>query len=569
MYALRNSACFKFLTLMICAVQVFAVSPALAQATDDYEVRTVNDPKIPKDELEIIVKPLTKEELALEADAWLELVKTKVREVSRTEVAIKRKNKQIEAANETAAAVEKAQQAAEKAATSGDAESAEKAEKEAQAAAQKLVEATERTDDDSEVKEAVEEANQRAKEEQAAEHEEAGEAVPEPQDTGGAVDEGVNEAAAIAQSGISTDSEATENAAESVKRAAEGSTEEKTNLLDTVTKLREERIELVDRTRVVLAELDKKGGDSQNYRDYLVAVSGVSVDVTDRAALWATIEGWFTSPQGGLRWGWNFVRFFGVLFVFYLFSVIAGRIADRALRTKRTKKLTNLMREFLAKSIRRTIILIGFVMAMSQLEINTAPLLTAIGAAGFVIAFALQDSLSNFASGIMILMYRPFDVGDVVETGGAAGKVISLNLVSVTISTFDNKTVVVPNNKVWNDVITNATGVKTRRVDMVFGIGYNDDIKKTQEVLERIVLNHPLVLKDPEPVIKLHELADSSINFICRPWSKTDDYWDVWWDVTRSVKEEFDKEGISIPYPQQDVHMHMTNAADAPTPFPK
>lgn len=211
--------------------------------------------------------------------------------------------------------------------------------------------------------------------------------------------------------------------------------------------------------------------------------------------------------------------------------------------------------------------LIGFVVALKQLEVDTGPLLAAIGAAGFVIAFALQDSLSNFASGIMILMYRPFDVGDVVETGGAAGKVISLNLVSVTISTFDNKTVVVPNNKVWNDIITNATGVTTRRVDMVFGVSYADDIKKTQEVLERIVLNHPLVLKDPEPVIKLHELADSSVNFICRPWSKTDDYWTVWWDVTRSVKEEFDKEGISIPFPQQDVHMHMPQGA--PNPYAK
>ncbi|HHH39690.1 MAG TPA: mechanosensitive ion channel family protein, partial [Sedimenticola sp.] len=136
-----------------------------------------------------------------------------------------------------------------------------------------------------------------------------------------------------------------------------------------------------------------------------------------------------------------------------------------------------------------------------------------------------------------------------------SGKVKSMNLVSTSLMTFDNKLMIVPNNSIWGNVITNATGSDQRRIDLTFGIGYEDDIDQAQKVLEEIVNNHPKVLKDPAPVIRVHELADSSVNFICRPWSKTADYWTVYWDITRAVKERFDAEGISIPYPQRDVHI--------------
>ena len=133
-----------------------------------------------------------------------------------------------------------------------------------------------------------------------------------------------------------------------------------------------------------------------------------------------------------------------------------------------------------------------------------------------------------------------------------------MNLVSTTIKTFDNQIVVVPNGKIWGGVITNVTGSSTRRVDMTFGISYSDDITKTAKILEDIVSKHELVLEDPAPVVRLHELGDSSVNFICRPWVKTADYWTVYWDVTRTVKERFDKEGVSIPFPQRDVHIYQT-----------
>lgn len=179
---------------------------------------------------------------------------------------------------------------------------------------------------------------------------------------------------------------------------------------------------------------------------------------------------------------------------------------------------------------------------------------------GFIVGFALQDTLSNFASGMMILIYRPFDVDDFVEAAGISGKVSNMSLVNTTILTFDNQTIIVPNNKIWGDVIRNVTAQKIRRVDMVFGISYGDDIPNAEKLLLDIVNAHESVLEDPEPMIRLHELGDSSVNFIVRPWVKTDDYWETYWAmITRSVKMRFDEEGVSIPFPQRDVHLYQTS----------
>ncbi|MFA0730340.1 mechanosensitive ion channel family protein, partial [Vibrio sp. 10N.222.48.A4] len=192
----------------------------------------------------------------------------------------------------------------------------------------------------------------------------------------------------------------------------------------------------------------------------------------------------------------------------------------------------------------------------SQIGIELAPLLTGFGVAGVIIGFALQDTLSNFASGLMILIYRPYDVGDMVKVAGVQGTVKDMSLVSTTVQTIDNQRLVIPNNKIWGDVINNITAERVRRVDMVFGIGYSDDIDKAKSVLNDIILAHPLVLKKPEHMIKLHTLNTSSVDFVVRPWVKTDDYWEVYWDVTETVKKRFDEEGITIPFPQRDVHVY-------------
>jgi small conductance mechanosensitive channel len=202
--------------------------------------------------------------------------------------------------------------------------------------------------------------------------------------------------------------------------------------------------------------------------------------------------------------------------------------------------------------------------ALSQLGIQLGPLLAGLGVAGFIIGFALQDTLSNFASGMMILIYRPFDVGDLIEAGGVTGKVSEMSLVSTTVLTVDNQKLVVPNNKIWGDVIRNVTSQQMRRIDMTFGIGYSDDIAHAERVLTEIVQDESRVLADPEPVIRLHSLGESSVDFVVRPWVRTADYWEVYWDITRKVKERFDAEGISIPFPQRDVHLIQQVPAGGP-----
>jgi small conductance mechanosensitive channel len=215
-----------------------------------------------------------------------------------------------------------------------------------------------------------------------------------------------------------------------------------------------------------------------------------------------------------------------------------------------------LMQEFFVSIASKAVVFIGLLIALSQIGIELAPLLTGFGVAGVIIGFALQDTLSNFASGLMILIYRPYDVGDMVKVAGVQGTVKDMSLVSTTIQTIDNQRLVIPNNKIWGDVINNITAERVRRVDMVFGIGYSDDIDKAKAVLNDIILAHPLVLKKPEHMIKLHTLNTSSVDFVVRPWVKTDDYWDVYWDVTETVKKRFDEEGITIPFPQRDVHIY-------------
>jgi small conductance mechanosensitive channel len=333
---------------------------------------------------------------------------------------------------------------------------------------------------------------------------------------------------------------------------AEGTT--KTQILEEVNKLQEQQTALIDRVDKVVNELRKKGGEVESYEKYLTAVSGIKVDVTDAGSTWTVITGWLKSSEGGLRWLKNIILFVVTILVFMILSAILGKATQRAV--SKIKGASALLKDFLVNVVRKAIFLVGLVVALSMLEVNIGPFLAAIGAAGFIIGFALQGTLSNFAAGIMILLYRPYDIGNFVNVAGVNGTVSAMTLVSTTLTLPDNQTVVIPNNSIWGGIITNVTGSETRRVDMVFGIGYDDDIAKAQSILEKIVKDHPLVLGSPEPVIRVNELADSSVNFVCRPWAKTSDYWTVYWDITRQVKEQFDQNSISIPFPQRDVHVH-------------
>ncbi|WP_455207250.1 mechanosensitive ion channel domain-containing protein [Kaarinaea lacus] len=322
---------------------------------------------------------------------------------------------------------------------------------------------------------------------------------------------------------------------------------------------------LANSLAAVLAIMDGLKMDTADYQQQVLNATGqITTDVFEVSVITNLLVGWGKTL-------WNMVIEDGPNLVFkillfivivYGFRKLAGfvqTVVERALE-KSHLKLSELLRRMMVSIVRNLIIVLGVLIALSQVGISLGPLLAGLGVVGFVVGFALQDSLSNFAAGMMILMYRPFDVGDLIEAGGVSGKVSHMSLVNTTILTLDNQTIVVPNNKIWGDVVKNVTAQTMRRIDMVFGVSYTDDIPKTEKVLQEILDSHEKVLTDPAPIVRLHELADSSVNFIVRPWVNKEDYWEVYWDVTRAVKMRFDEEGISIPFPQRDVHMYSHSA---------
>ncbi|MGB1799410.1 MAG: mechanosensitive ion channel family protein [Gammaproteobacteria bacterium] len=235
---------------------------------------------------------------------------------------------------------------------------------------------------------------------------------------------------------------------------------------------------------------------------------------------------------------------------------LSKRIKNYVASTMEKRNVDVLLASFSSNIIYVALVAFVIIAALGQLGIQTTSFVAIIGAAGLAIGLSLQGSLSNFASGVMIIAFRPFKVGDFIEAGGVAGVVEGIQIFSTQMRTGDNKAIIVPNSNIIGGNITNYSAKDTRRVDLVFGIGYDDDIKKAKDVLTELVNNDERILKDPAPVIAVSELADSSVNFVCRPWVKTADYWNVYFDLTEAVKLRFDAEGISIPYPQQDVHMH-------------
>ena len=318
---------------------------------------------------------------------------------------------------------------------------------------------------------------------------------------------------------------------------------------------------LATRLADVVALMDKLQMDTAAYHEQVLSATGqITTEVFEVSVVTNLLVGWGQSLwdsiiKDGPNLVFKVLLFIVIVFGFRKLAEFVQKIIERALE-KSHLQISELLRRMVVSIVRNLIIILGVLIALSQLGISLGPLLAGLGVAGFVIGFALQDSLSNFAAGMMILIYRPFDVGDLIEAGGVSGKVSKMSLVNTTILTLDNQTIVVPNNKIWGDVVKNVTAQTMRRVDMMFGISYSDDIPKTEKVLQEIVDSHEKVLAEPAPIVRLHELADSSVNFVVRPWVKKEDYWEVYWDVTRAVKMRFDAEGISIPFPQRDVHVY-------------
>jgi len=254
-----------------------------------------------------------------------------------------------------------------------------------------------------------------------------------------------------------------------------------------------------------------------------------------------------------LPWSINIVS---AILVFYIGRFIVSLIVDVCRKLLERANFDEMLVGFLCSILRWTLLLFVIIAALSQLQVNTTSMVALLGAAGLAIGLSLQSSLSNFASGVLLVVFRPFTKGNFVEVAGTTGVVQQIGIFTTTLLTPDNKEIIVPNGAIYGSSITNYSARDTRRVDMKFGVSYGDDIKLVKQILTDIVNDDPRILDEPAPVIALGELGESSVNFLVRPWTKTEDYWAVLWDTNEEVKRRFDAQGVSIPFPQMDVHMH-------------
>ncbi|NEO68891.1 MAG: mechanosensitive ion channel [Moorea sp. SIO3H5] len=526
---------------------------------------TTADPTIPIEELELLLKPLTKDELEGEAQGWMFLLKTKVKELSDAEIAVKRKNRELKQSQEAVDALEDAKEALEEAQDTKEkieTEPSPSASVEANDAASEAQEALEKAQES--VEEAVkeEEKTQQNKTLQGA-IDQAVESTEEDKNKAKTSDEEVakvQEQIGTISNKVVTDEQqqkktelGLDKAQEKIEEAVEAKTEVKKQVLVNITKLRDERTALSDRFEVVLEELDTKGGDVELYKKYVNAISGIKVDVTDTQGTWITIVGWLQSKEGGLRWANNIAKCIGIIAGFSILSVILSTLLKKSLGM--FPNISVMLGQFLVTITRQGLFVVGIMLGITALEVSIGPLIAMIGAAGFVVAFAFQSTLGNFANGLMILLYKPFDVGDIIEVAGVKGTVKDVNLVCTTINTLENKIIIVPNNSVWGNVITNETSSPVRAMFLSIRISYGNSITQAIQVLKDIANSHPLVLEDPGPWIDTGELAEYAVKIWFVAYTKKEDYWTAYCDISRIIKERFEQEGIVIPLPRQEIYI--------------
>ncbi len=248
------------------------------------------------------------------------------------------------------------------------------------------------------------------------------------------------------------------------------------------------------------------------------------------------------------------------LVIFYVGRVVINVIVRGLRGMMQRQEVDKTLETFVCNLVRIVLLVVVIIAAIGALGVQTTSLIAIFGAAGLAVGLALQGSLSNFAAGVLIVLFRPYRVGDYIEAAGIAGTVEQVQILTTVLATPDNKQIIVPNSQVMNSVITNYSAKDKRRVDMVVGVSYSDDLDKVRAILEELVAADDRILDDPPHKIAVQALADSSVNFVVRPWVRTSDYWGVWFDLTEAIKKRFDKEGVSIPFPQQDVHLHKAYA---------
>jgi small conductance mechanosensitive channel len=318
---------------------------------------------------------------------------------------------------------------------------------------------------------------------------------------------------------------------------------------------------------VAIELMDRLGLDATEFRVEMITATGmINADVFRWKVLLGLLRAWWSHLIGlvaGNAMGWLFKAIVVVL-TFLGFRELSHLVRRGVRRAVARAELSALMRSTMVRLSGYGVVLLGLFVVLTQLGVQVAPLLAGLGIAGFVVGFAMQSTLSNFAAGGMILANQPFDVGDEIEVVGVLGVVQKMGLVSTTILTPDNQKVIIPNSTLMNGVIRNRTAEPTRRVDLVFKVSYADDFENAERVLRELVDGHEDVMKDPTPLVALQNLADSSLDIVVRVWTPTPRYWDVYRDLTRAAKLRLEREGLTFPFPQQEVHVRMEKGAPPP-----
>ena len=574
----------------------------LAHATNEHsspgldaiaaEAVTGKDIEIPIDELRLLLKPLTLAQLEVEAVAWLGLLQAKVQEISDAEIAIKRKHRQVKQQEEAVKALEEAKgkleeaEELQKTATKGSPEYEEAAKKveearEALEKAQTAVEEVSKAQDQIEADESIKKALKAAEEnkqlgEEAREGvQENSEAIADEYD--GYYDdyyyeteeaqaaeeaaESLENAAAGLEESQGSDGEPNaevvrekkeqlEETAEKLEQSKEEEAQIKTQLVVNVTELQQQQTEIVDRFKAVLEELEKKGGEPESYHKYIQAISGIEIDVTDTKDLEVRLVAWIQAEEGGQRWAGNLATFVGIVVASIPISQMLGWSLNSVMKKLRASEL---IRHFLVGLVKRGGVVIGVLLGLSALEVSLGPIVALLGGASFVLAFALQSNLGNFVSGLMIMFYKPFDVGHRVEVNGVSGKVQSINVASTKIRTFDRKIITIPNNKVWEDNIINKTVSGIRGAILPIRVSLQESTAKVKKILMEIAKSHQLILDKPKTRTFVTEYGEYYVELGLLFYTEEDNYWPVRGDLMESIKERLEQEGIFLAMRTQNV----------------
>ncbi|MDY6938975.1 MAG: mechanosensitive ion channel [Cyanobacteriota bacterium] len=345
-----------------------------------------------------------------------------------------------------------------------------------------------------------------------------------------------------------------EETTEQLEESAEAESEEKNQLVIAVTELQAQQTAIVDRFNVILDELERKGGNAGTDRQYIQAVSTIELDIQDSEGLGLRLLGWAKSEEGGLRWVNNTGTFLGVLVTSILVAQILGVLLNLSL--SRFGGVSVLMRRFIVSIVKRGGIVVGFLLALTALEVSLGPILTLLGGVSFVLAFALQSNLGNLASGLMIMAYKPFDVGDEVKVGGLWGKVDSITLANTKIKGFGDQIFTVPNNAVWGGIIENLSSREIRKLGVWLRMDFDQDLSKVEPILVEIAKSHPKILDNPPPKTLVWEISDYYIKMKVAGWVKKEDFWKVHQDLIRMIQKRFAQEGIAMAAVPKQIEIH-------------